>query len=164
MSTLFIKQKIFSVGGKFTVFDERQQPRYLVEGSFMKIPKTFAITDVSGAPVADITKTVFSFLPRFTVEMGGMVVATIRKEFSFFKPRYSIDGAELQVSGDWWDMDFTVQRGGQQVARIHRKLLSWADTYQVDVFDDALEPMIISLVIAIDRVRADESAASSAST
>ena len=25
MSTLFIKQKIFSVGGKFTVFDERQQ-------------------------------------------------------------------------------------------------------------------------------------------
>ncbi|MCM3897658.1 LURP-one-related/scramblase family protein [Gordonia sputi] len=165
MSRLFIKQKVFSVGEKFTVFDELQQSRYFVRGSFMQIPKRFTVTTASDVPVAQITKTVFSFLPRFTVEMEGVgLVATIRKEFTFFKPKYSVDGAALSVSGDWWDMNFSVFRANHEVARIHRKLLSWGDTYEVDVFDDALEAMIISLVVAIDRVRADASSSSSAAS
>ena len=45
MKKLYIKQKVFSIGEKFTVMDEQQKPRYFVEGSFMKIPKSFAIYD-----------------------------------------------------------------------------------------------------------------------
>ncbi|OBA33263.1 LURP-one-related/scramblase family protein [Gordonia sp. 852002-51296_SCH5728562-b] len=164
MSRLYIKQKVFSVGEQFTVFGESEQPRYYVQGSFMRVPKHFTVTDGSGAPIAEITKTVFSFLPRFTVEMQGVEVATIRKEFSFFKPKYFIEGAALDVSGDWWDMTFDVSRNGERVASIRRKLLSWGDTYEVDIFDDALEAMIISLVVAIDRVRADASSSSSAAS
>lgn len=164
MSTLYIKQKMLSPSGKFTVLDQAQQPRYLVSGSFMKIPKSFTITDTFDRPVAEITKAVFSFQPRFTVEMNGQLVATIRKEFSFFKPRYTIDGAGLDVSGDWWDMNFSVLRGGQPVATIHRKLLSWADTYEVEVLDETLEATIISLVVAIDRVRADNDGANASAT
>lgn len=163
VSRLFIKQKVFSVGEKFTVFDELQQPRYFVRGSFMQIPKRFTVTTASDVPVAQITKTVFSFLPRFTVEMEGVgLVATIRKQFSFFTPKYSVDGAALSVSGDWWDMNFSVFRANHEVARIHRKLLSWGDTYEVDIADDALEAMIVSFVVAIDRVRSDESSANAA--
>ena len=166
MSRLYIKQKVFSVGEQFTVFGESEQPRYYVQGSFMRVPKHFTVTDGSGAPIAEITKTVFSFLPRFTVEMQGVEVATIRKEFSFFKPKpkYFIEGAALDVSGDWWDMTFDVSRNGQVVASIRKKWLSWGDTYEVDIFDDALEAMIISLVVAIDRVRADASSSSSAAS
>lgn len=40
MKKLYIKQKVFSIGEKFTVMDEQQKPRYFVEGSFMKIPKS----------------------------------------------------------------------------------------------------------------------------
>ena len=161
VSRLYIKQKVFSVGEKFTVFGESEQPRYYVQGSFMRVPKRFTVTDGAGAPVAEITKTAFSLLPRFTVEMQGVEVATIRKELSF-KPKYFIEGAALDVSGDWWDMNFDVSRSGQRVASIRKKWLSWGDTYEVDIFDDALEAIIISLVVAIDRVRADAASSSAA--
>lgn len=161
MSSLYIRQKVFSAGGRFTVDDELGNPRYTVTGTFLQIPKRFVIENAAGVEVAEVTKTTFSFLPRFTVDAGGYEVATIRKEFSFFKPRYSIDGAGLTVEGDWWDMRFSVLRGDVEVARVGRKLLTWADTYEVDVLDESLETIVVALVVAIDRVRADESASTS---
>lgn len=167
MSRLFIKQKVFTMSEKFTVFSETEEPRYYVTGSFMQIPKRFTITDINNQPIAEITKTTFSWQPKFTVEMNGELVATIRKEFTFFKPKYTIDGAELHVAGDWWDMTFSVTAGpgGDEVAHIRRKRLTWADTYEVEVVDESLEAMIVSLVVAIDRVRSEEAnAAVTAST
>ena len=43
MKQLFIKQKVFSLSGKFTVKDQHENDVYLVEGSFMQIPKTYSI-------------------------------------------------------------------------------------------------------------------------
>ena len=43
MKKLYIKQKVFSIGEKFTVVDEDQRLHYSVKGSFMKIPKTFCL-------------------------------------------------------------------------------------------------------------------------
>lgn len=157
MSQLYIAQKVFSLGGRFAITDADQQPRYYVAGSFMQIPKTFAITDVHEQPVAEVTKTVMSLMPRFTVMAGGAGRIEIRKEFTFFKPKYTIEGSGLSVEGDWWDLNFSVSRQGQEVARIRRKLLSWADTYSIDVADDSLDVLMVALVVAIDRVRADES-------
>ena len=34
MRKLYIKQKVFSIGEKFTVVDEKQRPCYFLEGSF----------------------------------------------------------------------------------------------------------------------------------
>ena len=38
MKELYIKQKVFSLGEKFTVKDDQENDVYFVEGSFMKIP------------------------------------------------------------------------------------------------------------------------------
>ena len=48
---------------------------------------------------------------------------------------------------------------GAKVAYIRQKLLSWGDSYEVRVLDDRLDVLILALVIAIDRVKADEAAA-----
>lgn len=65
MTELFIKQKVFSLREKFTVKNQQEQDVYYVEGSFMRIPKTFAIMNTADEEVALITKKVFSFLPKF---------------------------------------------------------------------------------------------------
>ena len=108
MRQLYIKQKVFSLSGKFSVKDEQENEVYFVEGSFMRIPKTFSIMDSASNAVALITKKTFSFLPTFFVEVNGQEAVTIKKEFSFLKARYSIDAAGMEVRGDWWDMDFEV--------------------------------------------------------
>ncbi|MFJ5717841.1 LURP-one-related/scramblase family protein [Neobacillus sp. NPDC093127] len=162
MKQLYIKQKVFSLIEKFTVKDQQEKDVYYVVGSFMKVPKTFSITNTEREEVALITKKVFSFLPKFFVEVHGREVLTIKKEFSFFKARYTIDAAGIEVQGNWWDMNFQVLQYGEVVGNVSKEWFTWGDSYKVQILNEAMETVIIALVIAIDCVKADHAAASSA--
>lgn len=164
MKKLYIKEKVLSLSGKFTVKDHLENDVYYVEGSFMQIPKTFSIMNTSREEIALVTKKVFSFLPKFFVNVNGLEVMTIKKEFTFFKPRYTIDAHGLEVRGNWWEMNFQVFRQGEVIGNVNKKWFTWGDSYEVQILDEDMETMIIALVIAIDRVKADQAAASSAAT
>lgn len=159
MHTLYMKQKVFSLRGRFSIQDQQEQDVYLVEGSFMQIPKTFSISSVEGEEVAVITKKVFSLLPKFFVEVDGETL-TIEKSFTFFKDRYTIDAADLEIDGDWWDMDFQIKRHGEVVGSVEKKWFTFGDSYEIQVFDSDVEKVLIALVVAIDCVKEDEEASS----
>ena len=162
MKQLYIKQKVFSLSGKFTVKDQQENDVYYVEGSFMQIPKTFSIMNAARDEVALITKKVFSFLPIFFVEVNGQEVLTIKKEFSFFKARYTIDAVGIEVKGNWWDMDFQILQHGEVVGKVNKEWFTWGDSYKVQILNEEMEAIIIALVVAIDCVKADQAASSSA--
>ena len=164
MKQLYIKQKVFSLSGKFTVKDQKERDVYYVEGSFLQIPKTFSILNTTREEVALITKKVFSFLPKFFVEVNGREVLTIKKEFSFLKARYSIDAAGIEVHGNWWDMNFQVLQHGEVIGRVSKEWFTWGDSYKVEIMNEEMETIMIALVVAIDCVKADQAAASAAST
>jgi uncharacterized protein YxjI len=161
MKQLYIKQKVFSLGGKFTVKNQQEEDVYYVEGSFMQIPKTFSLMNTERDEVARITKKVFSFLPTFFVEVNGREALTIKKEFSFFKARYTIDAAGIEVHGNWWDMDFRVLQNGEVVGSVSKEWFTWGDSYRILIENEELETLVIALVVAIDYVKASQSAASS---
>lgn len=164
MKQLYIKQKVFSLSGKFAVKDQKERDVYYVEGSFLQIPKTFSILNTTREEVALITKKVFSFLPKFFVEVNGREVLTIKKEFSFLKARYSIDAAGIEVHGNWWDMNFQVLQHGEVIGRVSKEWFTWGDSYKVEIVNEEMETIMIALVVAIDCVKADQAAASAAST
>ncbi len=164
MKELYIKQKVFSLSGKFTVIDQQENDVYYVEGSFMQFPKTFSILNTTRDEVALITKKMLSFLPKFFVEVNGLEVLTIKKEFSFLKARYTIDAAGIEVHGNWWDMNFQVIQQGEVIGQVNKEWFTWGDSYKVQILNEEMETIIIALVIAIDCVKADQAAASSAST
>ncbi|MGC6770008.1 LURP-one-related/scramblase family protein [Enterococcus sp. LJL128] len=161
MKKLYIKQKVFSLGGHYTVKDSREQDQYIVEGSFLSVPKTFTILDMNGQTVGTITKKVFSLLPKFFVEIDGEEALVIEKEFTLFKSRYHISAKDLEIQGDWWNKNFEILKNGSRIGSVSEKWFSWGDSFEIDIFDDELEHTIISLVIAIDFVKQQESAASS---
>ncbi|MFJ8236432.1 LURP-one-related/scramblase family protein [Ureibacillus sp. NPDC094379] len=164
MKQLYIKQKVFSLSGKFTVKDQQEKDVYYVEGSFMQIPKTYSIMNTTRDEVALITKKMFSLLPKFFVEVNGREVLTIKKEFSFFKARYTIDAAGIEVQGNWWDMNFQVYQNGEIIGQVSKEWFTWGDSYKVQILNDEMEAIIIALVVAIDCVKADQAASSSVST
>ena len=164
MKELFIKQKVFSLSGKFTVIDHQENDMYYVEGSFMQFPKTFSIMNTTRDEVALITKKILSFLPKFFVEVNGQEVLTIKKEFSFLKARYTIDAAGIEVQGNWWDMNFQVLKQGEVIGQVNKEWFTWGDSYKVQIVNEEMETIIIALVIAIDCVKADQAGASSAAT
>ncbi|MEH7495330.1 LURP-one-related/scramblase family protein [Neobacillus niacini] len=164
MKQLYIKQKVFSLNGKYTVKDQQEKDVYYVEGSFMQIPKTFSIMNATRDEVARVTKKALSFLPKFFVEVDGREVLTIKKEFSLFKALYTIEAAGIEVNGNWWDMDFQVLQHGEVVGEVSKEWFTWGDSYKVQIVDEEMETNMIALVVAIDCVKADQAAASSAAT
>lgn len=165
MKELYIKQKVFSLGEKFTIKDDQENDVYFVEGSFMKIPKTFEIMDMSRNEIALITKKTFSFLPKFKVDVNGEEILRIKKEFTWFKSKYTIEAAGIEVDGNWWGMDFQILCRGEVIGQVNKQWFSWGDSYKVQIFDEEMETVIIALVVAIDCVKSDEaSTAAAAST
>jgi uncharacterized protein YxjI len=160
MKQLYIKQKVLSLSGKFTVKDEQEKDVYYVEGSFMKVPKTYSIMNPAREEVALITKKMFSFLPKFFVEVNGQEVLTIKKELSFLKPRYTIDAAGIDVQGNWWEMSFQVLQHGEVVGQVSKEWFTWGDSYKVQILNEEMESIIIALVVAIDCVKADQASSS----
>ncbi|GAX46744.1 LURP-one-related/scramblase family protein [Pseudolactococcus reticulitermitis] len=159
-----IKQKFWSLGGKFKIKDNAGNLAYYVQGSFLKIPKQFIISKPDGTQVSHIKKVMFQILPKFDVTLADGSVFRIAKELTLFKPRYRIEHFGLEVQGNFWDMDFELRHNGVPVAQISQEWFKINSTYHIDVYDDQYADAVISLVIAIDYVKAQQAAASSASS
>ena len=83
---LYIKEKVFSWGDRFSVKDEYGSDKYFVEGEVFSWGKKLHVYNNAGYEVAFIKQEVFSFMPRYYVFCGDRQVAEIKKEFSFLFP------------------------------------------------------------------------------
>lgn len=155
MKNLYMKQEVFSLRGRFAVVNEKNEDAYYVEGSFMKIPKHFKIYNQEKL-IGQITKKMISLLPKFTIEIEGNEIATITKALSLFKPKYMIEAEGIVVDGNWWDMDFEIMKDREVIGRVQKKWFTFGDSYNIQVLDEAYEALIVSIVIAIDCVKADQ--------
>lgn len=85
MKTYLVKQKFRFGGEKFDIKDDRGNIDYQVEGSFLKIPKTFTIYDDKGEVVSQIQKTVLTVLPQFEIQLRNGSSFYIRKNSLFYE-------------------------------------------------------------------------------
>ncbi|BBD42033.1 hypothetical protein HMPREF9966_0408 [Streptococcus anginosus SK52 = DSM 20563] len=158
MKTYLVKQKFRFGGEKFDIKDNRGNIDYQVEGSFLKIPKTFTIYDDKGEVVSQIQKTVLTVLPQFEIQLRNGSSFYIRKKFTFLRDKYEFDNLGLRIEGNIWDLEFRLlDAQGQVIAEISKELLHLMSTYQVVVYEDAYADLVISLCVAIDYVEALES-------
>ena len=72
------------------------------------------------------------------------------REFSFFRPHYTVEGADWDVEGDFWAHDYTVSRRGQVVVDIQKEWFTWGDCYTLNILDPRDELQALALVLAID--------------
>ena len=158
MKTYLVKQKFRFGGEKFDIKDDRGNIDYQVEGSFLKIPKTFTIYDDKGEVVSQIQKTVLTFLPQFEIQLRNGSSFYIRKKLTFLRDKYEFDNLGLRIEGNIWDLEFRLlDAQGQVIAEISKELLHLMSTYQVVIYEDAYADLVISLCVAIDYVEAFES-------
>lgn len=152
MKVFYIKEKMWSLGCSFQVKDETGLPYYQVEGSVWKWLKTFTITNQLGQEVAKLQQK-WSWLPSFRLLFADGRQLLIRQKLSWMTSRYQIDGLDLLVEGNIWDMDFSLYQANQLVAKIEQKWFQLTSTYQVTVYDEAYSDEVIAMTIAIDYVK-----------
>lgn len=164
MRKLYLNQKVWSFREKFAICDANDRPVYHAVGSVFQIPKHFDILDLQDNRVASVIKQPMTWLPCFYLKIAGQQVATIQKKFTLFKPRYELSAAGLTVTGDFWDMNFTVSRRGKVIGTVAKRWFSIGDKYEITIQDDTDSLLLVGLVIAIDYVKRTEQAASASSS
>jgi uncharacterized protein YxjI len=149
---LYIKQKVFSWGDKFTVKDEFGSDRYFVHGEVFSWGKKLHVVDANGVEVVYIQQKVFSFLPKFFIYVDGVQVAEIVKQFTFFKQAYAVNGTSWTVEGDFWAHNYRIFDGDNPICTITKAYFSWGDSYQLDIREPVNEKLALAVVLAIDAV------------
>lgn len=161
---LYIKQKVFSLTSKFTVKDEAGNDRYFVEGEFFSLRGRLHIMDAQGGEIGQIYRRLMTFLPHFILEIDGEEIAEIVKDFSFFRPKYSLENTSLRIEGDFWAHEYSLYDGDRNIMNIHKEWFTWGDSYELDILDPDYELISLGIVLAIDTAMAAANTASSAST
>ncbi len=147
---LYIRQKIFSFRDRFAVKDAFGEDRYYVEGELFSWGKKLHVYNRGGQEVAFIQQKVFSWMPKYFVYVNGRQVGEIVKEFTFFFPKYRVDGLNWSVEGSFWAHDYKISDGNRPVVTIHKEWMTWGDCYELDIYPGENELVALAVVLAID--------------
>ena len=148
---LLIEQEILTWRDKFTVMDDCGNPRYYVKGDLFSWGKKLHVTDLSGREVAYVEQQLFTFLPRYAVYAGGVLIGEVVKEFTFFRPKYTVNGPDWVVDGNFWEHEYCINtNAGAPVATVSKEYFTWADTYRLQIFPGGDEIGVLATVLAID--------------
>lgn len=156
---LYIKEKVFSWGDKFTVKDEDGNTKYVVEGEVFSWGKKLHVYDTNGDEVAFIKQELFSFLPRYSVFCNNEQVVEIRKEFSLIFPKYRIDGRGWEIRGKFMEHDYEITKRGQTIVSIKKEWMTWGDSYKLDIMNPEDEIIALAVVLTIDCVEESDAGA-----
>lgn len=148
---LMIKQRVFTWGDTYDVYDESGEARYFVKAEIFTFGHQIHVYDKrSGREVGSVHQKLFTMLPTFEIVIGGQTRGEVRREFSFFTQRYYVDYMGWEVEGDCFHWDYDVTCGRNRVLSISRQLLTWGDTYILEYNNINHEIPGLLLAIAID--------------
>ena len=111
--------------------------------------------------VSEISKEIFTLLPRFNIQLRDGSNFFIRKKLTFLRDKYEFDRLGLRIEGNIWDLNFKLLDDRDQlVAEIKKEIFHLTSTYTVTVLEDSYADLVISLCVAIDYVEMLESSSS----
>lgn len=150
MTTLYLKQKVFTFLDKFTAKDEAENDKYFVQGH-LAFGKELEVFDSSGQSVAYIRQRLLSFLPRFEIEINGKYVCTINRDLTFWGQSYSIDDLDWHVKGDFLAHEYGLyDHTNNPIMEMRRVFFTWGDTYALNIHDPEQELICFCITLAID--------------
>ncbi len=152
-------QKMFSFGDDFTIRDSMGNDAFLVDGKAFSMGDKLSFQDMNGNELAYISQKLLSLKKRYEIYRDGNLFAEVVKEISFFKDKYTVDipgPNDYEVSGNFWDHEYTFKRSGKEIAHVSKKLFTLSNSYGVDIVDGEDDITILATAIVIDLVNQDE--------
>lgn len=116
---LLFKQRFFSWFDSYDIYDEAGSTVYTVKGQ-LSWGHCLHILDAYGNHIGTVQEKVFTFLPKFELYDASGYIGCISKEFTLFRPQYTIDCRGWTVEGSFLEWDYSVYDGQRQVARSPR--------------------------------------------
>lgn len=156
---LFIKQKVFSWGDKFTIKDEQGKDCYYVEGEVFSMRHKLHVYNTQSTEVVYIHQKVFSFRPRFFINIEGAAEELeLVKRFTFFRQEYYIANSSYILEGDFSAHHYKLTFNDRVIMSVNKEWFTWGDSYVLDIEDSADILMCIGIMLAVDCANADAAA------
>ena len=149
---LYFKQKFFTLKERSYIYDVHGNVMFTAAAEMFSIGRKVHIYDSSDNEVAFVQQRLMRMLPRFSVYIGGRYIADIVKEIAVLKQRYNVEGLNWQVNGDLFAHNYSISAGGQYIASIHKRWISWTDSFEIDIANGQDTVMVLAVIIAIDCV------------
>ena len=149
MTDLYIKQHVFTIGERFTVYGEDGSERFYVEGEVFSLPKTFHISDAAGNEVAEISRRLFSFPVKYDVSADGCDV-TISKKITFIYPSYTVEELGWRIEGEFLRHEYEITNEDGVVATVSKEWFTFGDAYRLRVMNDGDVLTALCALIVID--------------
>ncbi len=157
MSRLLIKQKVFSWTDTYDVYDEMGNPKYFVKADLFSIGHRIRVFEkASGREIGIIQEKVLRILKEFEIKIGGRSQGSIKKQISFFHPKYNIDYKGWRLEGDFLQWNYDVYEQSRRVVHITKQLFQWGDTYVLDIAEFSDELPALMVAIAMDAARCSD--------
>lgn len=147
---LYMKEKVFSWKDKFTIVDEREKPRYTVEGEFFSFGKKLHVYDTEGTEVAFLQEKVMSWMPRYIVQINGEEAFQIAQKFALLAQKFDLEGLPWHVDGNFWGHDYTLYDDKREVMRLAKHWFTWGDSYELEIQNPEEALFCVCVVLAID--------------
>jgi uncharacterized protein YxjI len=154
-----IKEKFWSWGDDFYLFDDQQRQAFFVDGEAFSWGNKLSFQDLDGNELAFISQKLLSWMPTYEIYRNGTLFAQVKKEFSWFKKKFMLDVRgpnDYMIEGSFWLHDYTFTRSSRCVATVSKAVWTWADTYGIEIVDGEDEVAILCAAIVIDQVLHDE--------
>lgn len=89
-------------------------------------------------------------------------VGEIIKEFSWFRPKFSLTCSDWIVTGNIWEWDYSIINSKNEViAYISKQLFNFTDTYVLDIKNNYNALRVLMIVLAIDAIKCNQAYAAS---
>jgi uncharacterized protein YxjI len=148
-----IREKFFHLGEDSEITNEQGQPVYVVDGKLLTINQELVVRDMAGSEVARVHRQLLALTPTYRIERQGSDTEVRKQFFSPFVDRYTIDipgPDDLSVTGSLFEHEYTIRRGGQEVATVSKQWISLTATYGVDIAPGEDDLLILTSVLALD--------------
>lgn len=149
-----VRQRLFSFNDSFNITDESGRTMFQIEGKVFSLGNKLNIYDTKGNNCIYIEQKLFRFLPEYEIYENERLVARLKKQLTFFRSKIDIESeyGSFTIDGDVFSYNFSISRNGKLIATVNKKLISFSDSYAVDIAQGERDDFVLALVIVVDQI------------
>jgi len=153
---LFFSKHNFKSNKQFSIVDEEDQVKYLVQSHRKLFKKRFTILKEDHHPLAEVNYKFRGLLYGLEVVADGEVVLNVKQKTSFKKKIYETDLTDLKIEGGLLSDHLQMIYQNDTVGSIRKVTKMSQEHYRVLIYDQRFEKVIIPLAVGLTSLDNDQ--------
>lgn len=152
---IYIKNKLWSLGGGSSALDENKNPVYEVKGRVFSITRVKYVCDLAGKRLFKVRNKWFNwFVHKAYIYDGDKnKIATVKDKWFNVNQEYFVVGYkdEIKIQGKFFGLSTQILKNGEVIGTIRRQITFINDAFELEASEEDI-PFLIALVIAVDNI------------